>query len=227
MQRVDVIVGPGNLYVQEAKQQLSRVVGIDSFAGPSDLLVLVRRGRRPRSLALDLLAQAEHGAGSLVAAVSQLAQQALDRLAQSIERLERPRPDLAPGGVRAGEVADAARRIELANAFAPEHLQLVGAAEEELAPHGPIRGLPVRGRRRARQRSVTTSRAPTTSCRQAERARFSSGLSPRQFRRRMPEVRIGDQAAEKLARAGAPIAEPRASRCTPSRCGRVIGARMS
>ncbi len=45
--RVDVIVGPGNLYVQEAKRQLSSVVGIDGFAGPSDLLVVLGRRRRP------------------------------------------------------------------------------------------------------------------------------------------------------------------------------------
>ena len=67
---VDVIVGPGNLYVQEAKRQLSDRVGIDGFAGPSDLLVLATEGADPHLIALDLLAQAEHGRDSLVAAVS-------------------------------------------------------------------------------------------------------------------------------------------------------------
>ncbi|HTE63193.1 MAG TPA: histidinol dehydrogenase, partial [Solirubrobacteraceae bacterium] len=55
---VDVIVGPGNLYVQEAKRQLSGRVGIDGFAGPSDLLVLASTGADPHLIALDLLAQA-------------------------------------------------------------------------------------------------------------------------------------------------------------------------
>ena len=65
-----MIVGPGNLYVQEAKRQLSGRVGIDSFAGPSDLLVIAD-GDYPREpLALDLIAQAEHGAGAAVVAVS-------------------------------------------------------------------------------------------------------------------------------------------------------------
>jgi histidinol dehydrogenase len=71
--RVDVIVGPGNLYVQEAKHQLSAIVGIDGFAGPSDLLVALgaQAGAHELQLAaLDMLAQAEHGEGSLVAAVS-------------------------------------------------------------------------------------------------------------------------------------------------------------
>jgi len=68
---VDVIVGPGNLYVQEAKRQLSGVVGIDGFAGPSDLLVVLGAACGEREIALaalDMLAQAEHGSGSLVAA---------------------------------------------------------------------------------------------------------------------------------------------------------------
>jgi len=69
--RVDVVVGPGNLYVQEAKRQLSARVGIDGFAGPSDLLVALgaELGERDVELAaLDMLAQGEHGAGSLVVA---------------------------------------------------------------------------------------------------------------------------------------------------------------
>ncbi len=70
---VDVIVGPGNLYVQEAKHQLSTLVGIDGFAGPSDLLVVLgsQAGEHElRLAALDMLAQGEHGAGSLVVGVS-------------------------------------------------------------------------------------------------------------------------------------------------------------
>src|SRR2546421_107924 len=67
---VDAIVGPGNLYVQEAKRQVSGQVGIDGFAGPSDLLVIADGDAEPEPLALDLLAQAEHGRGTLVVAVS-------------------------------------------------------------------------------------------------------------------------------------------------------------
>src|SRR5207245_4758695 len=67
---VDVIVGPGNLYVQEAKQQVFGQVGIDGFAGPSDLMVIADGDVEPDALALDLLAQAEHGPGSLVVGLS-------------------------------------------------------------------------------------------------------------------------------------------------------------
>ncbi len=58
---VDVIVGPGNLYVQEAKRQVFGQVGIDGFAGPSDLVVIATAAPDPEPVALDLLAQAEHG----------------------------------------------------------------------------------------------------------------------------------------------------------------------
>src|SRR3954454_946673 len=68
--RVDVIVGPGNLYVQEAKRQVSGDVGIDGFAGPSDLCVILSAGADPHWAALDLVAQAEHGEGSLTVAIS-------------------------------------------------------------------------------------------------------------------------------------------------------------
>ena len=80
--RVDVIVGPGNLYVQEAKRQLSHVVGIDGFAGPSDLLVVFGADADAiRLVALDLLAQAEHGRGSLVGGDLRLGAALLDALA--------------------------------------------------------------------------------------------------------------------------------------------------
>ena len=67
--RVDVIVGPGSLWVQEAKRQVSGVVGIDGFAGPSDLTVIATKGADVEALKLDLAAQAEHGEGSLTVAI--------------------------------------------------------------------------------------------------------------------------------------------------------------
>src|SRR6202012_2412092 len=67
----DVIVGPGNLYVQEAKRQVFGQVAIDGFNGPSDLIVIaIGDELEPGLVALDLLAQAEHGPGSIVVALS-------------------------------------------------------------------------------------------------------------------------------------------------------------
>ncbi len=112
VQRVDVIVGPGNLYVQEAKHQLSASVGIDGFAGPSDLLVALGADAGEHELglaALDMLAQAEHGEGSLVAAVSPSAT-VCDALRRTIKKLVIERPTVGEAAFAIVEVAGAASR---------------------------------------------------------------------------------------------------------------------
>jgi histidinol dehydrogenase len=201
---VDVIVGPGNLYVQEAKRQLSSFVGIDGFAGPSDLLVVVGEDADLQIVALDLMAQAEHGTGSLVVAVSP-SRAALDALAGELDELAKQHQGLEPAACVLIEVADARAGIELANAFAPEHLQLVGAEPEALAPLVRSAGCLLVGAASATAFSDYVAGSnhilPTGGA-----ARFASGLSARHFRRRMSEVRIDPAGAAKLARAGAPIA---------------------
>jgi histidinol dehydrogenase len=204
VERVDVVVGPGNLYVQEAKRQLSNVVGIEGFAGPSDLMVVFGPDADLRLIALDLLAQAEHGARSLVAAVSS-SLQALDVLQSEIEREAASWPELQPDACVLIECATPADAIELANAFAPEHLQLMGAAEQAFALKVRTAGCLLLGRNGATAFGDYTAGSnhvlPTGGA-----ARFASTLSPRHFRRRMSVVEIGDEAAAKLARAGAPVA---------------------
>jgi histidinol dehydrogenase len=204
VEQVDVVVGPGNQYVQEAKRRLSHVVGIDGYAGPSDLMVVFGPDADPRLIALDLLAQAEHGAGSLVAGVSS-SRAALDAVAGEIEREAVSWPQLQPDACVLIEVATPAAGIELANEFAPEHLQLMGAAEQALAQRVRTAGCLFIGRNGATAFGDYTAGSnhvlPTGGA-----ARFASTLSPRHFRRRMSVVEIGDEAAAKLARAGAPIA---------------------
>jgi histidinol dehydrogenase len=204
--RVDVVVGPGNLYVQEAKRQLSATVGIDGFAGPSDLLVVLGAEvgeREIRFAALDMLAQAEHGEGSLVVAVSP-GPGVNDALAAALESLDEQRP--AEGGTFAlVDAFDAPGAVELANAFAPEHLQLIGADAEALAPRVQSAGCVFVGAASATAFGDYVAGSnhilPTGGA-----ARFASMLSPRHFRRRMAEVRIDAAGAGKLASAGAPIA---------------------
>jgi histidinol dehydrogenase len=204
--RVDVVVGPGNLYVQEAKHQLSTIVGIDGFAGPSDLLIGLGElaGERELTLAaLDMLAQAEHGEGSLVAAVSPSAR-VCDALAARLERLVVERPTVGEAQFAVVDVADAREALALANAFAPEHLQLIGPEMEALAPIVRSAGCLFVGVDSATAFGDYVAGSnhvlPTAGA-----ARFSSTLSPRHFRRTMSEVHIGEAAA-KLAAAGAPIA---------------------
>jgi histidinol dehydrogenase len=206
VERVEVIVGPGNLYVQEAKHQLSTLVGIDGFAGPSDLLVVLGAdcgANELRLAALDMLAQAEHGEGSLVVAVSCSAA-ACEELAAVLEELIVERPTVGEAAFAIAHVESPREALALANAFAPEHLQLIGADVEALAPAVRSAGCVFLGIESATALGDYVAGSnhvlPTNGA-----ARFASALSPRHFRRRMSEVRIG-AAAVRLAAAGAPVA---------------------
>jgi histidinol dehydrogenase len=195
---VDVIVGPGNLYVQEAKVQVSDRVGIDGFAGPSDLCVVISEGADREPLALDLLAQAEHGDDSPVVAVSDDAS-LLDALARRLEEGGRGIRVL----VHASDLEDAG--LAFVEGFAAEHLQLAGPAAEALAPRIRTAGLLLVGQHSGTAFSDYVAGSNHTLPTDG-RGRFASGLSARDFRRRMAEVHIGADAAEALAAAGVPIA---------------------
>jgi histidinol dehydrogenase len=196
---VDVIVGPGNLYVQEAKRQVFGQVGIDGFAGPSDLLLLADGGADPGPLALDLLAQAEHGPGTLVVAAS-TSEALLDGLQPAL------RDGRETGAVsRLIHVADHEQALAFADAFAPEHLQLVGAAFETLAPRMTRAGCvfvgPAAGTAFGDYIAGSNHILPTGGA-----ARYASAVTPASFRRTFTEVRLGPAAAAGLARAAAPLA---------------------
>ncbi len=191
--RADVIAGPGNLYVQEAKRLVSGDVGIDGFAGPSDVLVLASAGADPRLVAIDLAAQAEHGEGTIVCAVSD-DPALLDAI------------DFEPGDAAAAlvDAPGLEAALAFAEAFSPEHLELVGADAEALSPRVRSAGCLFVGREGATAFgdyvAGSNHTLPTGGS-----ARFASGLNVGHFRRRMSEVRIG-VAAGALAAAGAPIA---------------------
>jgi len=204
---VDVIVGPGNLYVQEAKRQLSGTVGIDGFAGPSDLLIVFDEDVDPELVALDMLAQAEHGPGTLVAALSG-SSPALDAVAERVAALAGTAQSGQETSEAVGvlvEVRDERQGLGLANAFAPEHLQLMGARAEVLTPLVQSAGCVFVGAASATAFGDYVAGSnhvlPTGGA-----ARFSSGLSTRAFRRRMCEVRLDAESARALAPAGAAIA---------------------
>jgi histidinol dehydrogenase len=194
---VDVIVGPGNLYVQEAKRQVSGDVGIDGFAGPSDLLVIASGDADPGPIALDLVAQAEHGAGTLVIAVSD-DHRWLDELAARLDTA--PETEALTRLVHVDRMDDA---LTLAQAFAPEHLQLIGDTAEALASRATNAGClfvgAAAGTAFGDYIAGSNHILPTNGA-----ARFSSALSPAHFRRTFTEVRIDD--ATTLAHMAAPVA---------------------
>ncbi len=196
--RVDVIAGPGNLWVQEAKRLVSGSVGIDGFAGPSDVTVIATEGADAALVAIDLLAQAEHGAGSLAVAVSEDAA-LLDAVA--LELADTPGSGAAIALV---DVPDVDAALAVVEALAPEHLELIGAAAEALAPRVRSAGCLFVGPSSATAFgdyvAGSNHTLPTGGA-----ARFASGLNVRHFRRRMSEVHIG-AAAGALAPAGSAIA---------------------
>jgi histidinol dehydrogenase len=194
---VDVIVGPGNLYVQEAKHQVSAHVGIDGFAGPSDLLIIAAPDVDPQALALDLLAQAEHGAGTLAVAVS--------TSGELLQAMAAPVADARDTGavLRFVEAPDYEYALALAEALAPEHLQLAGRQAEALAPRVTNAGCLFVGEDTGTAFGDYIAGSnhilPTSGA-----ARFASGLSPWHFIRRFNQVRISDPVP--LARQAAPVA---------------------
>jgi histidinol dehydrogenase len=201
---VDVIVGPGNAWVTEAKRQVFGEVGIDGLAGPSELVVVASSGAPADLIALDLLAQAEHGEDSplwlfspdrdLVAAV-----------VAEVERLAPERPSVGKVEVEALPVASLNEALARAEEIAPEHLELVGAEAELLADRVTRAGCVFvgSGAGTAFGDYVAGSNhvLPTGGA-----ARFQSALSPATFRRRMARVSLPGEAPARLAPAGAALA---------------------
>ncbi|MFB3894348.1 MAG: histidinol dehydrogenase [Phycisphaerae bacterium] len=156
IRKVDKVVGPGNAFVAEAKRQLFGRVGIDSIAGPSEVLIVADGGARPQWVAADMLAQAEHDPGSavLVTPSAKLAKDVAAAVDAQIATMER-----APAARAAIEqfsaiivVRDLDTACDVANDFAPEHLQVIVRAAHErralarirhagaifIGPHTPV-----------------------------------------------------------------------------------------
>jgi histidinol dehydrogenase len=133
MRAVDVIAGPGNVYVALAKQQVAGDVGIAAaFAGPSEIVVIADDSTPPTSAAIDLVVQAEHGPGGLAWLVA-WQQEVIDAVVAEVDAITASSPrradieaTFAEGGY-AVLVDDAESAVEVSNAIAPEHLQLMTA----------------------------------------------------------------------------------------------------
>ncbi len=126
---VDKIVGPGNAFVAEAKRQVFGRVAIDMIAGPSEILIVADKGSNPRHLAADLLSQAEHdkmASAVLVTEDKGLAEEVAKEIEVQLSAL--PREEIARASIESNGkiilVKDIEEGIAVANALAPEHLEL-------------------------------------------------------------------------------------------------------
>ena len=202
---VDIVVGPGNRFVQEAKRQvMGLMVGIDGVAGPSELMVICDGSAETGWLARDLCAQAEHGADGMLAVASPDAE-VLERLERAtVSAAERLRSvDDAP--LALVEVPSLEAAVELANAVAPEHLQIAAENPELLAADAGTAGCVFLGDLGATAfgdyAAGSNHVLPTGGA-----GRFTGPLGPSVFRRRLATVELTAEAARELAPAVATLA---------------------
>jgi histidinol dehydrogenase len=128
IRNVDKIVGPGNAWVQNAKKKVLGLVGIDSIAGPSEVLIIANEKANPAWIAADMLSQAEHAPGSAVVFTDsqELANEVLAELKKQVKQLNRAEETIKCleefGGIVVFDNMEDV--IDYANVFAAEHLQI-------------------------------------------------------------------------------------------------------
>lgn len=150
--KVDKIVGPGNIYVTLAKREVFGVVGIESLAGPSDVLIIADGDADAEFIAADLLAQAEHDPSSsalLATNSGKLIEKVEKEIGKQIKKLGR-RKIIEQAEIILLEVESIRQAVEISNRIAPEHLELeVGSPQRILeqiknagavflGPHSPV-----------------------------------------------------------------------------------------
>ncbi len=195
--RVDLVAGPGNRYVQEAKRMVSGWAGIDGIAGPSELMVVADGTARPEWIALDVCAQAEHGEDSpLIVASPDRA--LLERVGDLVEELVVERPSVADAPLALVATSGVEAALSLADAVAPEHLELAFEGADAIAARGRVAGCVFVGGGGATAYGDYAAGSnhvlPTGGA-----ARFGGPLGPGTFRRRTSVVAIPPSAATALA----------------------------
>jgi histidinol dehydrogenase len=192
--RVDVIVGPGNAYVTEAKKQVSGEVRIDSLAGPTEVVIVADSSADPRQVAADLVAQGEHdplALSLLVTADATLAQKTVEALEG--ELVAHPNA-VAAESLRAHGAAVVARDLDEALAFAdelaPEHLELLLGDPAAAIPKVP-RAAAVFAGHHAPVPVGDYLAGPNHTLPTSGTARFASALSASDFVRRQNVIEYG------------------------------------
>ena len=199
--KVDKIIGPGNVYVAEAKKQLFGEVGIDSIAGPSEILILADESSDPETVAWDLMAQSEHDtdASSILISTSlQLIQNVKEIIIKEVSSLERSEiiaKALSSNGLLIN-IKNLAESKKIINFFAPEHLHIAFDHDKFEDENSLKAGLILKGRDSANSLSDyvlgPSHILPTNSS-----ANFSSPLSVEDFLVSYSYVRLDKKADPK------------------------------
>ena len=183
--KVDKIIGPGNVFVAEAKKQLFGEVGIDSIAGPSEIVVLADETSDPRTIAWDLMAQSEHDSDAssiLISTSKNIIENVKDIIASEASSLERHsiiEDSLNSNGLLV-KINDLTEAKDIINQLAPEHLHIAFDHNDYKHEEELIAGLILKGRDSANSFSDyvlgPSHILPTNSS-----SRFSSPLSVEDF----------------------------------------------
>lgn len=195
----DMIVGPGNAYVTEAKRQLQGTIGIDMLAGPSEICIIADSGSNPHWLALDLLSQAEHDPDAraiLLTDDDSIARQVLAELPKA--RTEVLLPDFIDESLSNSVILvlpDIVACIQAANSIAPEHLQLHVSKPEDLQPHLVNYGCMFIGYNATVPNGDYVA-GPNHTLPTNRSARFAGALNPFTFLRAQTWVRVRSHADE-------------------------------
>jgi histidinol dehydrogenase len=206
--RVDVVAGPGNIYVTLAKKEVFGSVGVDGIAGPTEVMVIADAKARPDFVAADLAAQLEHdplASAVLMTDSKQLAERVEEELESLVRGLERAEI-IRQANCSLVVVDDLDEAIELANDFAPEHMLIVADDAEKLAARiesagavfvGPYATVPLGDYTAGPNHTLPTSGA----------ARFSSPLGVHTFLKRSSVLSLDRSDLEMLRDASVRLAE--------------------
>ncbi len=209
--RVDVITGPGNAWVAEAKRQLYGIVGIDMIAGPSEIVIVSDGKSNPEWIAADLLAQAEHDpvAQSILittsAAEADAVTQAVERQLGSLSTAAVARQSWTDFGAII-TIPDLAAAILLLDALAPEHAELMVDDPAALFAEMRHAGSVFLGRHTPEAAGDYLA-GPNHVLPTGRRARFASGLSVVDFMKRTTFLDCGSAGLAAIGPAGAALAD--------------------
>ena len=208
---VDKIVGPGNAYVAEAKRQVFGRVGIDTIAGPSEILVVADAKNEPEWIAADLLSQAEHDEAAQAILITndegfaQAVAREIDRLLPMLHKRAITEASWRDHGMII-TIRDWSEALPLIERIAPEHLELAIEQAEEFARHVRGAGAIFLGRHTPEAMGDYIA-GPSHVLPTSRAARFSSGLSIFDFLTRTSIIGCTPEAARKLAPAAATLAD--------------------
>lgn len=208
---VDKIVGPGNIYVAEAKRLVFGQVGIDMIAGPSEIVIIADESANPDWLAMDLFAQAEHDEEAqaiLITDSEELLKRVEDRIVKQLPSMQRSTiitRSLAQKGALI-RVADLEQAVQIANRIAPEHLQLSVANPQVLLEQVTQAGAIFVGANSAEVVGDYTA-GPSHVLPTSGTARFSSPLGVYDFQKRSSIIQCTQRGAVRLSRAAAILAK--------------------